>query len=316
METQELRRIQTVDVHDLWGGNENDAGFACWLSNNLDLLGRELYMDLELVCLEPGKRGIWFWSAILAKEVGSGVKAAIVGRPSTSDHNHLSYLPGYAAEHDARILIMVSPRIRDEHHKALEWLNRNTADEIEVYGVEVRAIKIGDSLPAIDFRPVVAPDAWHSRGESWAWKYRGFFQSLADELDIEDLNLNTTGPYTSHWQARTHLDGSISYYASFESGRKAWVYLWIATDDLEKNRRIYEALRNCASDLERELDGGIKWIGRRGRRSQFSLGISKEGSIDDSDEKIDDTRDWMLEYIPKFMDAVNPRLEKIWETLQ
>ena len=157
MPTQELGRIEIVDVGSLWEWDWE--AFVIWLSekDNLDKLGEVLRLKLE----PPDSR---FGSTILTKESGNNTRVVIVGMPHESNHNALGYLPGYAAKHCARILIVVSPKFRDGHSKALEWLNRVTTEEIEVYGVEVRALRIGDSLPAPEFRVVVGPEKEGDRG--------------------------------------------------------------------------------------------------------------------------------------------------------
>ena len=100
-------------------------------------------MDLELVEQEaPAGR---FRVDILARDVDFGVMVAIENQLEWTDHSHLGQLLTYAANHDVRRLIWVSPNFLPEHHTALEWLNQWTDDEIEIYGVKVTVVRIGDS---------------------------------------------------------------------------------------------------------------------------------------------------------------------------
>ena len=52
------------------------------------------------------------------------------------------------------------------------------------------------------------------------------------------------------------------------------------------------------------------------RANIAAVRIEIAGSIDDSPEKQDDTRAWMLETLPKFRDVFNPRLERILAELE
>ena len=159
MTTVELGQIESVGVRNLWADNRLE--FSRWLSENLQLLGEVLHMDLELVRLQPPTG--WFDLDILAKEVGSDSTVAIVTQLQPSDHIALGKLPGNAAAQGASVLIWVTPDFRSEHRKTLEWLNEWTDAGIEVYGLEAHGIRIGDSLPAIEFRPVVLSSAWAKR---------------------------------------------------------------------------------------------------------------------------------------------------------
>ena len=94
-----------------------------------------------------------FWLDILAKDAKSGHNVAIENQLEWSDNSHLGQTLTYAAHFDARTLIWVSPKFYDVHRAAIDWLNRRTAGEIKIYGVEVSALKIGESLPRCDIPP-------------------------------------------------------------------------------------------------------------------------------------------------------------------
>ena len=83
----------------------------------------------------------------------------------------------------------IAKELRDEHRKALEWLNEHTGPDVDCFGVVIEVIRIDDSKPAFNFKPVVFPNEWQkdkgggrpgasSKGEA----YRAYFQSLIDEL--------------------------------------------------------------------------------------------------------------------------------------
>jgi hypothetical protein len=49
---------------------------------------------------------------------------------------------------------------RDEHAKAIEWLNEHTDDEVAFFLVEMQAWRIGDSKPAPRFNVIERPNDW------------------------------------------------------------------------------------------------------------------------------------------------------------
>ena len=149
-------RIEQLDIREIWA--DEAADFTPWLAENLDLLGKELGMNLELV--ETEKTVGSFYLDILVRDVDSGTRVAIENQLEWSDHSHLGQLLTYAAKCEATAAVWIASEFRYEHRETINRLNQWTGNKIQWYGVEVRCIKIGDSLPAPDFRVVAAPDGW------------------------------------------------------------------------------------------------------------------------------------------------------------
>lgn len=64
---QDLGTIEKVDIREVWPKEDED--FTPWLSENLDKLGAELGLELELVQTEASVGG--YSLDILARDVGS-----------------------------------------------------------------------------------------------------------------------------------------------------------------------------------------------------------------------------------------------------
>ena len=150
-----LGQLKEVDVKEVWPSEPQN--FTPWLAKNLPLLEAALKLDLRVLQQEAPVGP--FFLDILATDEG-GVMVVIENQLESTDHRHLGQLLTYAAGYDARTLIWITPNFRDEHRAALDWLNRWTSNEIKVYGVEVRVVRIGDSLRAPEFIPVVFPNEW------------------------------------------------------------------------------------------------------------------------------------------------------------
>lgn len=158
-----LGRIAKVDVKDVWSHEAQD--FTPWLAANLDMLGEELELELELDDVEIPVGG--FSLDILARDANNNhAVVAIENQIARTDHTHLGQLLTYAAGTEARTVIWVATDFRDEHRAALDWLNQHTDEDTNFFGVEISAIRIGDSSPAPLFRLASAPNSWSKQVKS------------------------------------------------------------------------------------------------------------------------------------------------------
>ena len=310
---EELGKLENVPVRCVW--NDEARHFTPWLAESLDQLGEVLHLDLEELQQEAQVGG--FFLDILAEDAKSGELVAIENQLEWTDDGHLGQLLTYAGWHDARILIWVAPQFTQRHRDALEWLNRWTPYEIEAYGVEVSAVKIGYSKPAAVFTPVVLPKAWYVRraaksaGISMdAAKRKVFFQPLVDRLrkarftDKQEALGGYGHPFPS---SIAHVD----YYASLESGRKVWVYIPGGPKDFKQP--IFDKLRADCENIEKKLglesDPGTRIVWDVPRTG--TIGVWRDGSIDDPEEQLEEIREWMFHYLLNFRKVFNPRIEEI-----
>ena len=74
-----------------------------------------------------------------------------------TDHTHLGQLLTYMAGRDARVVVWIAGKFRDEHREALDLMNRLTDEETEFFGVVVEVLQIDNSHPAPHFKVVSAP---------------------------------------------------------------------------------------------------------------------------------------------------------------
>ncbi len=181
-----LKKLSVIEELDLRTLFENEAGeFTPWLSENLEQLSDAL--GIEVVDPETESRVGDFRLDILGFDANTRQVVAVENQLEVSDHNHLGQLITYASGVEAGIVVWISPNLRPEHQQALTWLNENS--DTLFFGVEVRAIRIGESDPAIDFRVRVAPNDWSRsiRGRTGRQDisprmmlYREFYTELVD----------------------------------------------------------------------------------------------------------------------------------------
>ncbi len=159
MTAQKLGTLEEVDLREIWPHEAND--FTPWLAEHLGLLGDALGMRLKLVQREHtvGQYGL----DILAEEAEGG-NVVIENQLEWTNHSHLGQLLTYAAgcetEEGVQYAVWIARHFTAEHRAALNWLNQLNPGKVWFYGVEVRVVKVGDSLPAVDFHVVAAPKEW------------------------------------------------------------------------------------------------------------------------------------------------------------
>ena len=305
----ELGKVEQVDVRGIWSHEAHD--FTPWMELRLNLLGDALGMELDLIQREAAVGP--FSLDILAQNRVTGEKVAIENQLEWTDHIHLGQIILYAAGCDARTVIWVTPHFQEEHRAAIDWLNRWTSEEIAFYGVEVSAIKIGDSLPAPVFRPVAFPNDW-SKQQPRLPDER-FYVPLSERLVSEGV------------VPKVYKEGGIPRFVS--SGipyttygincyeEHVWIYLWIGAGKGEAatTNRIFDALEEDSTAIQSELPVDWTWD-RYGNNAWARVAIRTPGSLDDPPEKLEKLQDWVVEHLPKFMTALNPRLERIIDKVQ
>ncbi len=248
-----------------------------------------------------------------------------------TDHSHLGQLLTYAAGREASTLIWITPELRDEHRAALDWLNRWTTDEIEAYGVEVRAVHIGDSLPAPEFRAVAFPNNWSQLARPTGiegsmsndeWNRRvEFFNSLARRALERELTTSTGSnsvAKSKSFPCRVDQPG-LRYWVDLRPSRVVSVQLEIRTGDIERNESIVGAFDEDRTAIEQELGFEPEFLhpdpdGRRGR-IKGAVMMYREASIDDPPEQIGETLEWCLDVLEGFQRVLEPRLREILDTL-
>lgn len=318
MGTPEERGQELVDVHEKWPSEPFD--FTPWLAKNLKLIGDEIGLELQEVQQEAPV-GL-FSLDILAKVPSTGAKVAIENQLEWSDMSHLGQLLTYATGCDARIAIWVAPEFRYEHAEALHRLNEWTGDGIRFYGVKVEVFKMEDSHLEPRLLKVVYPGGWNKdltqpAGETMsprAQQFREFFQPLIAKMLGGHTPFADSAIQNFNYQDRffrSNLNKGVGYAASLEGKNDAWVTLHISMERKEDTKHTFDELKKLKDDIESRIPGK-EWHWRRYDTFTFSsISIRRDGSIDDSPEKLEETRDWMVTNLRRFKDTFNPHLETI-----
>lgn len=154
-----LGRVETVPIREVW--SSEPYAFDPWLAQpeNLQFLAETLGLPgLEIVQAQHPVGP--FYADLVCRVIDSDHVVLIENQLDQADHRHLGQVLTYAPHVDAKTCVWVAEKIRDEHRAAVDWLNRITSEGYAFFGVEVRAVRIGDSRPAPLFDVVAKPNNW------------------------------------------------------------------------------------------------------------------------------------------------------------
>ena len=314
--------FELLDVRARWKDEARD--FTPWLAENIDVLGDALGMKLETVQMElPIGR---YFLDILARETEEDVAVAIENQLEETDLHHLGQLLTYASGCDARIAIWVAPEFGYELARALHMLNEWTCEGFRIYGVKVEYVrKHGAATAKERFRVVVSPGGWNKDltlplGEMPldARRHHDFFYPLVTKLladgfaDSSQQYYDYTGRFFP-----SRVNKRFGYAAYFYQVNRAWVSFHIPTEDKELDKQVFDKLKVDQDQIEANVDAGLdsEWLWSRHDNYFFStISIRKDGSVSDPRDKLEGTRAWMLDLLPKFKAVFDPRLEVILES--
>lgn len=314
MTTPEAAKSERVNVRCIW---PLEADFTTWLAENIDLLSKVVGLQLQLVQEETWLTGWPEWTGrvdILAKIAEGSDYAVIENQMEPSDNDHLAGVLNYASHSDSRVLILVASEITPWHRRTMDWLNEGNG--IRIYGVEMSAWRNGDVIERrLDL--VAGPDCrieWPGfQFPPDKQKYLDFFRPLVEELAKQGI-ADRRVPRASNDQAFPSGFAGIDYHVGFWSGPSLDVYLYIALNDGERNKQIFDSLYQQREEIKMELRG-VGW-GRRDNQRMSVIYLQNPGSIGDSDEKLVELRTWALDMLPKLKSTIQPRLEEIMSKLQ
>ena len=317
--------VQNIDLRSKWPHEALD--FTPWLTDNLELLGAELGLDLEPVQMEQQVGTMYL--DILAKETSLGVPVAIENQLEWADTHHLGQLVIYSAGVDAKIGIWVAAGFTEETAEALHKLNEWSDDEISFYGVKVELIKRADQEePAPRFIKVVYPGGWDKANtlslipppSPQAQAFNDFYKPLENELLGRHFSYRTDKFYGDGQRYFRSIGIQGLWYELSLSGRNdayADIYLW--KNDKELTERIFDELEKDRAEIESSINAGPnpEWHWSREDRWTYSwIGLRRDGRIDDPPEKLNEIRVWMLDLLPQFKSVFEPRLERILSELE
>ena len=252
----EVATLEEVPLRDVWP--DEAKHFTPWLAAHPDRLGEKLQMDLEL---EGDEVAVGPFSAdVVFRDANTGHRLVVENLLEATDHDHLGKLITYAAGLEAHWAVLVAKSFRPEHRSALAWLNSLSGEGSGFFGIEVHAVRIGDSPAAVQLNVVVEPDdfsrsarasaksvsAWNAGYVDWWAEFLPAFHQAHPGWS------NAQTPQPVNWMSFPTGRSGVRYVLSFSYPTGATNYSLRAevyVDDGESVFPLLEAQSDALDDV-------------------------------------------------------------------
>jgi len=178
-------------------------------------------------------------------------------------------------------------------------------------------LRIDESKPAFNFKPVVFPNEWQkskkektststsSKGE----KYRAYYQALIDELREKHKFTGARAGQPQNWYSFSSGIQGILYSAVFAQGGKARAEIYIDQGDQDKNKRLFDTLKLREKEITDNYGSPLKWE-RLDEKRASRIAIYRDGMIESSDSELEDIRKWHIENLLKIKKVFTPEIQQ------
>lgn len=260
---KQISHLKKVDLRNAWSHEALD--FTQWLSleENLSLLSEEVGISIKLLQTEAnvGRYNV----DILAEEENSGRKIIIENQLEDTNHDHLGKIITYASGYDAEIIIWIVKDYREEHRKAIDWLNEHTDQKISFYLIKLELWQIEDSNPAPKFDIVARPNEWAKiiksteNSEEYTEtkiKQFEFWTKFKDYVKNKDSKVRLQTPRYQHWydvsmgSAEAHVALTVN---SVKDLAGCEIYI-------NKSKALFNFLTERKVQIENEIGENAEWV--------------------------------------------------------
>ena len=243
--------LKTINLRMQW--EHEDKDFTPWLSKNLHLLNKALDMNLEKVDdhVKVGR----YECDLLCRNRKDHSDVVIENQLAEFDHDHLGKALVYTAGLDARTVIWIAEHFTNEHRKTLNWLNENTHDDFQFFGVQLEVVQVENSPCAPKFNVIVTPNNWirpfiigknywknfidylEQQGSSLkVLRWQGGTDYLGFYLDYGDNN----GQYPDYWISAGKNSGFIAANFCINKQNLPDIQQWFANNRQDIDRKFDE----------------------------------------------------------------------------
>ncbi len=257
-----IAKLKRVPLREIWKNEAKD--FTKWLAENIDTLNESLEVNFSVNA--TGKRIGDFYLDIVAED-DEGKLVVIENQLEKTDHDHLGKLVTYLTNLEAKTAVWISSNPREEHIKAVSWLNEITPDDLSFYLIKIEAVKIGDSAAAPLFSVIVEPteavkDIGREKKEyaSQDQLRKEFWTQLLEKSRPATSLHSNVSPVIYSWigtgAGRSGIGlnyGITNSYASVE------VYLDRGKDYPTLNKERFDDLYKHKEEIERVFGDQLSW---------------------------------------------------------
>lgn len=304
MQIGKLKKLDIKDIRKIWPHEEQDL--SPWITDNIDLLNDLLNLQIEIVGKEEFVHN--FRLDLVGTENYSNMPVIIENQFGVSNHEHLGKLITYSAGKEAGIIIWIANEIQIAHREAVDWLNKISPQEMAFYGVEIEVFQINNSPPAPNLRIVAGPPPSKKKpipnGEISPRnkKYLDFFGKLISKILIIKPNFTRAKAWPQSWWNTGIGRSGFSVSTPFTIDNKFRVELYIDIGNKEYNDKAFSELKENKLSIEEKIGKELIWDELPDSRA-CRIYTAIDGTIDDSQEKLDQIIEWAAPYVIKFKET-------------
>lgn len=307
-----ISKLEIVPVRDAF--RHEAHGFTLWLESNIDALAQRIGIDLTVIERE---KAVGSFNVDLFCEDQNGTYVIIENQLERTDHDHLGKLLTYMVNLGAKTAVWVTPEIRSEHQRVIDWLNKSTGADFSFYLVRVEAVKIADSPYAPLFTVLAAPDEQtreiaETTKELAERHYhrKEFWTGLIERSQGKTKLFSSKTPSTDHWLGiGSGRSGIVFNYLILKDG--AGIDLYIDVGDYERNKAVFDSLLQDKEAIEADFGEPLEWRRLDDKRASRIVKLYRDfGSLNEP-ETWPTLQDMLIEKMIRFDKVFRQRIRRI-----
>jgi hypothetical protein len=310
----EVSRLAAVAPRAVWPGEAAD--FTPWLCANADALADAVGLDIELTATEH-RVGAFFLD-LIGRDLTNDRVLIVESQLTQTDHGHLGQLLTYAANTDAGTVIWMALSFREEHRQAIAFLNELGGDKARFFGVEIGAVRIGDSPVAPLFRLAAQPNDFHaqtaaaaraSSGEASGTRalYAAFWERFLQQLKARHPTWTRArkGP-AENWLSLPSPFKDQSYYCASFPSRPPRLHceLYLDSADPGEVEARFRQLYERRAGIEATFGGDLTWEPLKSKRAS-RIATYTPGDVTQADH-YDEYVNWFIASLERLHAALDP----------
>ncbi len=315
---RQLGKLESISLREAW--ESESSQFTPWLAlpENISLLSEALAIELEVTGQEQSVGA--FSADILCKDTGTGQTVLIENQLERTDHTHLGQIITYAAGLNANTVVWISASLREEHRAAIDWLNENTIESLQFFGVEVELWRIGDSPYAPKFNVVSKPNDWSKTVSAAAHnlavsplsetklQQQKYWAALGEFIGRNNLNIRPQKPLPQHWTNFSIGRSGMNLAATVNSiEQRIGLELYLSNSD---SKEQFKQLELNKAEVEKNINAKLEWQELPGRKAA-RIALYKQ-DVDPTDEKDwVNQHEWLAEQLVKFNAVFRPLVKEL-----
>lgn len=306
MKPQLGKLTRITDLRSVWKDEAKD--FTPWLAKeeNIAILSEAIGIDITV---EEQESSVGKFSLdIFAKETGGERRIIIENQLEETNHDHLGKTITYAAGKDAQVIVWIVKNARQEHTKAIEWLNNHTDDDVAFFLIEIQLWSVNGSEPAPYFNIVEQPNDWArllkrqtsemTSTQVLRLEYWSALRDYAFSKDWFRKEFSPRKPSTDHWYSlATGIGGTVISFLLQSSRNELDVEF-----NIVDNKEMYRRFAEHKKEINDMVSHNLVWHELPKKKSSKIIITQNKVNFNNRDDW-ESQFEWLMEYAVKMKKA-------------